>query len=131
MTRLVNKLINANARNDQINASAGSDTLNDGAGSDRLFAVSDRDLILILIGNRGADIFALESGQGTIKVKDFDNGSDLLRLTSSLSFDDLRISNNATGTKVVIQNMADGNEVLAILDNVSAADITPIDFTTV
>ncbi len=120
-----------------IRGNDGNDTLHGGQMNDTIFGGNGNDIIFggngddILIGNSGADIFALESGQGTIKVKDFDNGSDLLGLTSSLSFNDLYITNNSAGTKVVIQNMADGDQVLAILDNVSAADVTPIDFTTV
>jgi Ca2+-binding RTX toxin-like protein len=82
-----------------------------------------------LIGNAGSDIFTLESVLGRDVLNDFTNGIDLFDLSGSLGFSDLNIINNAAGTATLIQNATNNNQLLAIVNNVSATDITMADFT--
>jgi hypothetical protein len=62
-------------------------------------------------------------------INDFNNGIDLFDLSASLGFSDLSITNNASGTATLIGDTTNNNQLLAIVNNVSAADITVADFT--
>ena len=48
--------------------------------------------------------------------------------TESLGFADLDISNNQGGTKVLIRDTTNSNELLATVNNLDAADLTEVDF---
>ncbi len=57
--------------------------------------------------------------------------SDLFGLTNSLGFSDLNIINNLAQTATLIRDASNNNELLAIVENVSAVDITVDDFMTI
>ncbi|BAZ45946.1 hypothetical protein NIES4102_29740 [Chondrocystis sp. NIES-4102] len=113
--------------NDTLYGGNGNDYLDGGDGDDSLYGGAGNDT---LIGGAGIDVFALESRQGQITINDFIKGTDLLGLTSSLSFNNLNIINNTSGTGTIIQDLTNNNATLAIINNVSAANITPSDFIT-
>jgi len=121
--------------NDQLKGGEGKDTLIGGNNDDTLEGDNGNDVLIggagndTLIGNAGSDIFTLESVSGRDLVNDFSNGIDLFDLSASLGFSDLSITNNASGTAVVIRDTTNNNQLLAIVNNVSTIDITVADFT--
>ncbi len=106
----------------------GNDTLRGGALNDNISGGNDDD---ILFGNAGNDVFAIEAASGEDRIKDFEDGSDLFGLTNSLGFSDLNITNNLAQTATLIRDTTNNNELLAIVENVSAVDITVDDFMTI
>ena len=111
--------------NDVLMGGQMNDNIQGGSGNDTLYGSVGND---VLIGNNGADMFALESIVGRAVIRDFQNGEDSIGLTGSLSFDDLRITNNSQGTASFIRDTSNSNQLLAILNNVDAADLTVEDF---
>ena len=114
------------AGNDILMGSQMSDSIYGGAGADMLHGEMGRDT---LVGGGGADIFALESAMDADRVIDFQDGIDRFGLTHSLSFGDLDISNNSAGTAALITDLSNNGEVLAVVNQVDAADLTAVDFT--
>ena len=121
----VKTVIKGGDGNDTLRGGAGNDTIEGGNGNDVLFGGAGDDT---LSGNGGADVFALESVVGRDVINDFDNGVDLFNLTGSLGFSDLNIFSNAAGTAVIIRDTSNDNQLLAIINDVRAADITESDF---
>ena len=107
-----------NATNIQavIRGNGGNDTLQGGALNDTLQ------------GGDGDDLFILQSSSGTDTISDFEDGQDLFGLTSSLGFSDLSITNNSASTAVLIGDMNNNNELLAIIAGIDANDLTSADF---
>ncbi len=122
----ISTTIKGEGGNDTLLGSQMSDSIRGGNGSDFLSGSSGNDT---LIGNSGADVFVLESAAGMDMIKDFEDGIDSFGL-ASLSFGDLSISNNQAGTAVLIADTSN-NQVLATVNNVTAADITAQDFMSV
>ncbi|MEO1341500.1 MAG: hypothetical protein AAFV28_10260, partial [Cyanobacteria bacterium J06635_13] len=91
---------------------------------DKLFGGKDND---VLFGGSGSDIFVLESVMGKDLIVDFQDGTDFLALGSSLSFDDLSITDSKSGA--LIKDTAN-NSTIAFVRHVEAMDITADDFTT-
>lgn len=97
-----NDLLRGLGGNDLLSAGAGDDTLEGGRGND------------YLIGGAGADVFVFAGGDGRDTIRDFQQGSDVIRITSGAeSLDDLRIA--AVGadvhisfddTVIVVQNQS-------------------------
>ncbi|MEO1802458.1 MAG: Calx-beta domain-containing protein [Cyanobacteria bacterium J06629_2] len=116
-------VIKGDAGNNTLMGSQMSDSIFGGSGNDFLYGSSGDDT---LIGNSGADVFVLESAAGMDTIQDFEDGIDSFGLTS-LSFGDLSISNNQAGTGVLIAD-ASNNQVLATVNNVTAAEIMAEDF---
>jgi serralysin len=114
--------------NDRLYGGNGNDYLDGGDGDDRLYGGGGNET---MIGGTGIDVFVLQPQQGQITVNDFSNGTDLLGLTASFSFNNLKIINNSTATATLIQDLTNNNATLAVINNVSAADITFNDFVTV
>ena len=121
----IRTVIKGNGGNDTLMGSQMSDNIQGGSGNDILYGGSGDD---ILIGNSGADIFVLESVAGTDTIRDWSDGVDSFGLQGSLGFSDLSITNNDRG--VSIFDTAN-NTLLAIVDNVSAAELTVDDFTNI
>jgi Ca2+-binding RTX toxin-like protein len=130
-----NDLLAGRDGNDQLKGGEGNDSLIGGNNDDNLQGDNGNDVLIggvgsdTLIGNTGSDIFTLESVLGTDVINDFSNGIDLFDLSASLGFSNLSITNNALGTATLIQNATNNNQLLATINNVSAADITMADFT--
>ena len=123
--------------NDTVYGENDSDYLYGGSGIDRLFGGGGNDSLYggagndLLTGQSGMDVFMIESASGTDTIADFDNGVDYLNLSADLSFSELNIINNTAGTATLIIDTTNNNDLLAVVDNVSAVDITADDFTTI
>jgi Ca2+-binding RTX toxin-like protein len=129
-----NDFLSSGSGSDRLIADAGNDTLDAGEGNDTLFGGEGDDLLIAglgkdtLTGNEGKDLFGINS-QAIITITDFTDGQDLLQLSESLSFDDLKITQgkgeNAADTLISLNS---NNEPIAILNGVSADLVTTEDF---
>ncbi|MEL7009684.1 MAG: tandem-95 repeat protein, partial [Cyanobacteria bacterium J06588_4] len=128
-------LIDATAANNiatVIKGEGGDDTLMGSQMSDSIFGGSGNDVLYgsrgndTLIGNSGADVFVIESAAGMDTIQDFEDGVDSFGLTS-LSFSDLSVT--ISGAGVLIIDTTDSDQILARVDNITAAQITADDFT--
>ncbi len=142
--------LNGTSGRDEINAGNGNDTLSDGNGNDSLSGGNGNDNLLgqvsndtlvggsaddlldggfgndILTGDQGNDTFALAAGNGVDTITDFNDGSDLIRL-SGLTFEQLTIA-QGTGNNLNDTFISFNNERLAILNSVQFGNITSVDF---
>lgn len=120
---------------DALGGRDGNDTINGGNGNDRLYGELGDDTLIggngddLLLGGSGADVFAIESLSGIDTISDFSDGVDYLSLANPLGFGDLSIVDNSAGTAAMILDGTNGNQLLAVVNNVSAADLTVEDFT--
>lgn len=106
--------------NDRLSGGDGNDRLEGGDGNDRLFGGKGSDR---LRGGRGRDIFALERGPGRDRIEDFRDRIDRLGLTPGLRFRRLELEQKGRNTLISV-----GNDDLALLVGVRAAQITAADF---
>ena len=120
----ISTVIKGGGGNDTLIGSQMSDNIQGDNGSDILYGSGGND---ILTGNSGSDVFVLESAAGTDTIRDFVDGIDYLSLGAAVNFSDLDINDSSNGS-VTIVNTID-NQMLAILNNVSAVNITEQDFT--
>ena len=115
---------------DRIGGKGGNDTLLGGEGNDTIWGDDGDDLLRGGLGNdtltgdddsggSGADTFILAMGEGTDVITDFELGIDFIGLADGLTFDNLSLGQD--GSKATISA---GDETLAQLDNVLAADLT-------
>ncbi len=109
----------------RVNVGLGDDILRGGKGSDSIKGNKGGDR---LFGDAGQDIFVLESNLERNIIKDFTDGVDSLGLTAGIAFEDLSITNNALGTSTLIRDLNNGNELLAIVQNVAATELSFDDF---
>lgn len=109
--------------NDVLCGDAGKDTLDGGKGRDICFGGKGRDTH---IGGAGRDTFVLLRGMGADVITDFQDGKDKLGLPMELGFEVLDITQRGKHTVIGV-----AGERLAILQNVSANQITAEDFVTV
>ncbi|MEM8723508.1 MAG: hypothetical protein AAGE84_30205, partial [Cyanobacteria bacterium P01_G01_bin.39] len=58
----------------------------------------------------------------------FTDGVDSFRLLNSLAFADLGISDDANQTAALIRDASNGNQLLATVNGMNAADLTAADF---
>ena len=106
---------------DDLQGGGGRDLLKGQGGDDRLDGGKGRDK---LIGGGGADVFVLDGKGGPDRVLDHAVGRDRIEIASGAeSFGDLTLVRK--GDDVLIR---DGRTKLAILDDVSKADIDASDF---
>jgi hypothetical protein len=138
-----NDLLLGSGGNDLLLGGAGLDTLVGGSDNDSLFGGSSHDLLRgnggndlldggagndTITGGTGIDRFVLRTTNGTDTINDFINGQDSFFLAGSLTFGSLRISQSGSDTLITNTNTS---EVLAVLLDISAAQIDENDFTTV
>jgi hypothetical protein len=104
--------------NDILWGEAGDDRLYGGAGDDRLYAGDGDDVLWAGPGNdqvwggAGADTFVFASGDGTLQIRDFERGTDLIDLSGLAGvsdFDDLLVQARVvqSGTRVLIDLSGD------------------------
>ncbi|MEO1669797.1 MAG: calcium-binding protein, partial [Cyanobacteria bacterium J06631_2] len=124
----IETVIKGNDGNDTLIGSQMSDYIYGGDGNDVLYGEMGDDT---LVGNSGRDIFVLESAAGTDTIRDFRDGIDSFALSASLGFSDLSISNNSDGTASLIADVNNSDRLIAIVNNVSAVDLTLEDFTNI
>ena len=106
--------------NDALDGGTGRDRLFGGAGDDTLIGGQGKDK---LTGGDGADIFVFARGGGRDNIRDFEDGIDRISFVSgAASFDDLRILQDGTDTKIFYQ----GGRIE--LENFNASDLSAADF---
>ena len=130
--------------NDTLNAGSGStnDILYGGAGNDTLLG-TDGDNTLdggtgadTITSGGGVDTFVLRVGSGGTAItdadtfKDFTDGTDLIGLDNGLAFGDLTIE-QGTGSYSSHTVIKAGSEYLAVVENMTASDLTESSFTPV
>ena len=103
--------------NDRLNGQAGSDTLSGGTGND------------LLEGGADADVFKFNAGDGTDSILDFEDGLDLIDVSSlGMTFADLRIVDSGLNTIIFYDEADLSNRGLVVVNNHQAADFTADDF---
>ena len=95
---------------------SGNDRLVGGDGIDRLTGGVGNDT---LIGGVGNDIFQINSGIGRDLITDYTSGEDRIKLLGGITESDLTFSRVGGHTRI-----SDDGDVLAIVQNTVAADIT-------
>ena len=118
--------------NDILEGGAGDDILYGAGGDDRLDGGTGRDT---LTGGSGIDVFVLRAGSGGATladadvITDFTDGTDLIGL-DGLQFFNLSVT-QGTGANALDAIITDTttNEILAIVQNTTAADISLLDYT--
>lgn len=131
--------LRGNGGNDTLRGSTGNDTLKGGAGDDRVYGGSGDDVLFggddndwlrgdkgndRLTGGAGADEFVFATGHGSDRITDFEDGTDLIRITSGAAdFGDVTVRSAAGGHTHV--SFAD---VTIILENTDPSDIGASDF---
>lgn len=100
---------------------SGNDILRGGGGNDQLTGGRGKDKLL---GGSGADqfIFDANKSNGTDRIKDFEDGLDMIVISKLSGFGDINISQVARGTKITF---ADTKIVLTGIDQ---DDVTIDDF---
>ena len=127
-----NDFQSGNRGNDLLDGGSGEDTLHGGKNNDVLTGNSGDDFLSgdlgddTLVGGTGSDVFVLFQGSGSDTIVDFQDGIDSLGLALGLSFNDLAIAGNANTTFI-----REGDELLAVLENVDFNLIGVDDFTEV
>lgn len=119
--------------NDVVGGGWGDDVLRGGSGADRLFGGRGDDILDgnagddVLTGGRGADQFVFFAGSGTDRVRDFEQGVDVidLRPMGLEGFADIAdgIVDGPNGARIVLEN---GDAL--ILTGIDAAALTADDF---
>lgn len=116
-------LLSGGSGDDTLIGDLGDDLLIGGAGDDLLNGGPGSD---VLVGNAGSDIFVISEGQGRDSIRDFQNGTDFIGLSSGLLFEDLTIAQD--GNRAIV-SLAD--EQLAIVRGVRANQLNTEDFVAV
>lgn len=106
--------------NDNIGGDAGADRLYGGRGSDAVFGGRGNDL---LYGNSGADSFFFDRGDGTDRVKDYDDRFDSIVIDTGASrYSQLSVRQSGDDTIVRF------SDVTIILEDTSRREIGSSDF---
>ncbi|MGB8686549.1 MAG: SBBP repeat-containing protein [Microcoleus sp.] len=108
---------------DSLIGGEGNDTLYGGKGNDTLFGSLGNDC---LIGGLGSDRFLLGLDTGIDAIADFEDGQDLLILTSGITFSQLAITQSNSATLI---RFVPTGEILASLSAISTSQINAADFT--
>ncbi|MEM7725369.1 MAG: calcium-binding protein [Cyanobacteria bacterium P01_A01_bin.45] len=115
-------IIHGGAGDDEIYGEAGSDRLMGDSGDDTIWGGLGEDIIR---GGIGKDTFVLDINQGTDTIVDFYVGQDIIALEGGLTFSDLSITN---GNNAAIIQQTGNSDILAILNNVEAAQLSENSF---
>lgn len=118
----LNDVIDGKGGNDTLAGGSGNDTLLGDAGDDRLIGGAGSDS---LTGGSGVDTFVFGSNEGSDRIADFADGSELIdiSLTSATSIADLTITSNVDGwAEITIDST-----VITVV-GVTAASIDSSDF---
>ncbi len=127
--QLENNMLKGLGGKDKLSGEDGNDKLFGGAGKDNLIGGKGKDILDggkgndTLRGGSGADVFVFGAGSGTDKVKDFADGTDLLRLVGhSGGFASLIIADQGGDLKII----HDGGTIL--LQGEAGTVLTMADF---
>jgi len=107
--------------NDRLAGGKGGDLLDGGAGGDTLIAGKGKDR---LTGGAGPDVFSFKgnSKQGVNVITDFQDGTDLLRITGG-DFDGLSITQTGADTRITLEAGS-----VIVLQGVMPGQISVVDF---
>ncbi len=109
-------VLSGGAGNDVMNGGYGVDTLTGGAGNDTLSGNDTGG------GDAGVDFFLFAAGAGRDRIMDFDNGADIIEISSGAeSFADLTIVQVGTAVRISFANV----QILVLnetVDHFSASD---------
>jgi hypothetical protein len=122
----------------------GNNTLYGGAGNDKLYGGYFDDTLDggtgtdTLSGGSGIDTFVIRTGDGSTTladanvITDFQDGTDLIGLDNDFNFSQLTIfqGTGAYASHTLVRVIATG-EYLLIIQNITASNITDLDFTAV
>jgi Ca2+-binding RTX toxin-like protein len=113
-------ILSGNVDDDYLSGGDGGDILLGGQGSDVLVGGLGRDVLMgdAFAEGIGSDTFVIAAGEGPDRITDFQLGEDLIGLSGGLDFGSLSISQNGGRTEIAF-----GEEVLAVLDRVTATDL--------
>lgn len=124
-----NNLVFGNEGNDTLLGGDGDDTLFGGQGNDVLIGGEGNDILSgdlgddTLTGGGGNDIFVIRADGGQALITDFSVGSDRIGLSHGLTLEALTLAQ--AGSDALIRQ---GDNTLAILNNVDSASLTPESF---
>jgi Ca2+-binding RTX toxin-like protein len=114
------------AGDDVLIGTIGDNILDGGTGADTIYSGSGSDTIVLRVGDGGSTLAAADT------IADFTDGSDVLGMDDGLLFSELNIvqgtGNYSNDTLVSIISTG---EYLAIVEGVSVAALTELDFTPV
>ena len=97
--------------NEWFNGYGGRDNINGGGGDDYINAGSGPDWYVC--GGSGRDVFEFSNASDGLKICDFEDGSDLIRLTGGLTFGDLTMSSVTwNGIVTTIYTTAGGDRLM-------------------
>ncbi len=119
---LGNDFLDGSQKDDSLYGGKGNDTLLGGNGDDLLDGGLGNDS---LTGGNGVDRFLLAANSGTDTITDFEDGKDLLKLDSGLTFSQISITTSNSATFI---RLRETGEILATLNGVNANQITLADF---
>jgi Ca2+-binding RTX toxin-like protein len=91
--------LNGGAGDDTLNGQKDNDSLNGGRGNDRIEGGAGNDK---LWGAQGKDIFVFsgDTDTGRDRIKDFNNGVDIIEISGSTTFADLKITKKSGDIKI-------------------------------
>jgi len=125
---LYNDTIAGDAGNDKLYGYKGDDALVGRGGNDQLFGQDGDDVLDGGAGNdqytggAGADTFVANVGDGLDKIRDFEDGVDLIKMIGQ-SWGEIQLTQNGSDVDVEY-----GNGDVLTIENTSVADITEADF---
>ena len=99
-----------------ITGSRAGNVLKGGAGADILYGFLGNDR---LVGGKGNDVFKIKNEIGKDIISDYTPGEDKIKLLGGISKSDLTFRRVGGNTKI-----KDDDDLLAIIENTIAADIT-------
>ena len=108
--------------NDSLAGNDGDDVLQGGQNADTLLGGAGNDT---LYGNTGADTFILTPENSLDTIVDFEDSTDNLRLPGNLSFEDLTIGKDSSGTSITVTT---SDRTIATLPDINPTLITEADF---
>ena len=111
--------------NDWIDGAGNRDNINGGAGNDYIIAGPGNDWYVR--GGEGSDIFQFGIGDGDIKIHDWQDGADLIRLVDGMTYDDLTM-NSVTFGGVTTTIMSNANGDRLMFHNTLPSSLTEDDF---
>ena len=119
-----NDILYGGAGNDTLVGTDGDNTLDGGTGADTITSSGGVDTFVIRVGSGGSAITDADT------FTDFTDGTDLIGLDNGLTFANLTIE-QGTGSYSSHTIVKAGSEYLAIVQNMTASDLTESSFTPV
>ncbi|MDJ0742844.1 MAG: cellulase family glycosylhydrolase [Xenococcaceae cyanobacterium MO_167.B27] len=120
---------------DFLNGEKGEDLLYGGLGNDTLFGGEGEDVLYgslgndTLFGGKGEDVFILRNDGSVDTILDFEDGEDIIELSTGLQFADLTITQGSeSNSNDVLISLTENNQLLTIIRDQTPDDLTIADF---